>query len=114
MMSTNGIDTLAVVRPPAAAATQPKSKSLSDFWRALKLDWPYCKQILISIGCVLFVGLAMSFSLAALTPILRVLLANQTIQQWADTTVAEKRLGVHFLDDVQQVQLAQVKPEDAA
>jgi ABC-type multidrug transport system fused ATPase/permease subunit len=114
MMSNNGTESTPAASPLAPVAKPPKSKSLSDFWRAMKFVWPYRKQILISIGCALFVGLAMSFSLAALTPILRVLLANQTIQQWADTTVAEKRLGAHFLDDVQQVQLAQVKPEDAA
>lgn len=112
-MSNNGTEKPASLLP-AAAAKPPKSKSISDFWRAMRFVWPYRKTIGISVVCALFVGLAMSASLAALTPIMRVLLDNQTIQQWADATTVEKRLGIRLLEGGREVNVALVKPDEAA
>lgn len=93
---------------PAAAA---KSKDKRYFWRAMRFVWPYRRTILTSVVCALFVGLAMSASLATLTPVLRVLLNNQTIQQWADESIVERRLGVRLLEDTPEVHVVSVKPE---
>jgi subfamily B ATP-binding cassette protein MsbA len=105
-----------VAASPAAASPAPaaKSKDKRYFWRAMRFVWPYRRTILTSVFCALFVGLAMSCSLATLTPIMRVLLNNQTIQQWADESVVERRLGVRVLEDAPEVQLVTVKPDGPA
>src|SRR3954449_3562677 len=72
-----------------------KSKDPSQFWRAARALWPYRKIISISILCAFFVGLAVSSGLTAMVPILRVLLYNgQTVADWANEQISEKRLGV--------------------
>lgn len=77
----------------------------------MRFVWPYRRTIGTAVVCAIFVGLAMSCSLATLTPILRVLLNNQTIQQWADATIVEKRLGVRLMEDSPDVQLIEVKAD---
>ena len=90
-----------------------RSKSTRDFWRAMRFVHPYRRTIGVSVVCALFVGLAMSASLATLTPIMRVLLNNQTIQHWADATIVEQRLGVRFLEDSPELTVVNVKPDGA-
>ncbi|QOV91844.1 ABC transporter ATP-binding protein [Humisphaera borealis] len=84
-------------------------KGTREFWRAMRFVWPYRRTILISITCAFFVGLAASASLAAITPVLRVLLNNQTVQQWVDASVVEKRLGVRLLEDSAEMQVVEVR-----
>ncbi|HEX8913843.1 MAG TPA: ABC transporter ATP-binding protein, partial [Humisphaera sp.] len=91
--------------PPAA---KPRKRSNRDFWRAMRFVWPYRRTILTSVVCAFFVGLAVSGGLTTLTPIMRVLLNNQTIQHWADATIVEHRLGVRLLEESPEVQVVKV------
>jgi len=98
---------------PADTGSQRKPrKGTREFWRAMKFVWPYRRTIAISVVCAFFVGLAASASLAAIMPVLRVLLNNQTVQQWVDATIVEQRLGVRLLEDSPEVQVVSVKPDE--
>src|SRR5438045_2589417 len=115
LTTTNGQPSPAAA-PAATAdtpAAPPRKKSTRDFWRATRFIWPYRRTILFSFFSALFVGLAMSLSLASLTPVMKVLLSKQTIRLWADSTVAEQRLGVKFMEDSPDI-VVQVKPNGAA
>src|SRR5688572_29455155 len=70
-----------------------KSKDSTHFWRAARHLWPYRKIIAVSVVCALFVGLAVSTGLTTLVPIMRVLFSRQTVGDWANEQVAQKRLG---------------------
>ncbi|MDB5294192.1 MAG: msbA, partial [Phycisphaerales bacterium] len=95
------------------ARSEPK-RGTRDFWRAMAFVWPYRRTIAVSVVCAFFVGLAISGSLTAITPVLRVLLSKQTVQQWVDGVIAERRLGVRLLEGTPEAQVAQVKPDGAA
>src|SRR5688572_19229101 len=112
LTNTNGKPAPADTPPPGAdkrPAPPRKSKTTRDFWRATRFIWPYRKTIVFSFFCALFVGLAMSVSLATLTPIMKVLLSKQTIREWANTTIVEQRLGLRLVEDALEVQVLQVK-----
>src|SRR6476660_9176348 len=96
-----------------------KSKDPSQFWRAARALWPYRKIIGISIVCAFFVGLAVSSGLTAMIPILQVLLKeNQTVADWANQQIADKRLGVKLSpsgkDEVEVIHLFGDSPAEAA
>jgi subfamily B ATP-binding cassette protein MsbA len=93
-----------------------KSKDPSQFWRAARALWPYRKIIGISIVCAFFVGLAVSSGLTAMIPILRVLLKeNQTVADWANEQIAEKRLGVKFSESGDELfRIVSDSPAEAA
>ena len=110
-MATNGQGPRA---EPAPKRPRPAERT-REFWRAARFVLPYRRTIAVSVVCAFFVGLAVSGSLAAITPVLRVLLQNQTVHQWVNATVAEHRLGVRLLEDApEEAQIAQVKPEGRA
>ena len=110
-MATNGQGPRA---EPAPKRPRPAERT-REFWRAARFVLPYRRTIAVSVVCAFFVGLAVSGSLAAITPVLRVLLQNQTVHQWVNATVTEHRLGVRLLEDApEEAQIAQVKPEGRA
>ncbi|HEV7300108.1 MAG TPA: ABC transporter transmembrane domain-containing protein [Tepidisphaeraceae bacterium] len=73
--------------------------------------------MIISIICALFVGVAFTGGITAMLPIMRVLLNNQTVAEWANGQIAEKRLGVQLSDDTADVRVLRVEdgsPADRA
>jgi subfamily B ATP-binding cassette protein MsbA len=86
-----------------------KDKSLRNFWRACRFLWPYRRTVLVSIVCALFVGVAFTGGITAMLPIMRVLLNNQTVAEWADLQILEKRLGVQLTDEGQDVTVIRVE-----
>src|SRR5205807_365452 len=52
--------------------------------------------------------------LGTLLPIMRVFLNGDTIQTWADRAIAQKRIGVTFADQTEDLQIVRVEPGGAA
>ncbi len=65
--------------------------------------------MLISIVCAFFVGLAMNSGLAVMMPILRVLFNGQTVRDWVNSQIVEKRLGVKLAEDNAAVRPIDIK-----
>jgi ABC-type multidrug transport system fused ATPase/permease subunit len=59
--------------------------------------------VVISIVCALFVSFALAGGLGTLLPIMRVFLNGDTIQTWMDRTIAQRRIGVTFADQTDQL-----------
>jgi ABC-type multidrug transport system fused ATPase/permease subunit len=85
-----------------------RDKSLRNFGRATRFLWPYRRTVIISIGCALFVGVAFTGGITAMLPIMRVLLNNQTVAEWANGQIAENRLGVQLSDEAAEVRILRV------
>jgi ABC-type multidrug transport system fused ATPase/permease subunit len=75
---------------------------------------PYRRIIGISFVCAIFVGVATSGGLTAMIPIMRVLLDGQTVADWANSQIVEKRLGIGLAEDRDVVRLVQVKRDHPA
>ena len=101
-------------RPSDGAAGKPKDKRLSDFWRSTRYVLPYRRIVGISVVCAIFVGIATSGGLTTMLPIMRVLLDGQTVADWANSQIVEKRIGVKLADDRDVVRLITVKQGQAA
>ncbi len=91
-----------------------KDKSLRNFWRASRFLWPYRRTVIVSILCAVFVGAATTGGIAAFTPIMKVLLNNQTVSEWANSQIVAKRLGVSFADETAEVRVARVEDHSPA
>lgn len=100
--------------PADAAGSRPKDKRLSDFWRSTRYVLPYRGIVGISVVCAIFVGIATSGGLTTMLPIMRVLLDGQTVADWANSQIVEKRIGVKLADDRDVVRLIAVKQGQAA
>ena len=72
----------------------PKRKRNADFWRAIRFLGPYRGIVAASIICALLVGIVFTGGLGAMLPIFKVLLDDQTIEQWVDRQVVEDRKSV--------------------
>jgi ABC-type multidrug transport system fused ATPase/permease subunit len=87
----------------AAQETQEKKvkkSRLGDFWRAAKFVGPYRRRMIISILAALFVGATGTAGLTLLFPIMQVLLKGESVQQYVDRSVAERRLGATLNETV--------------
>ncbi len=73
--------------------TKRKRKN-ADFWRACRFLGPYRKIVAISVVCAFFVGLISTGGLAAMLPILNVLVKGETIQSWVDRQITEHEPGI--------------------
>ena len=91
-----------------------KDKSLKNFWRACRFLWPYRQTVLISILCAFFVGIAFTGGITAMLPIMRVLLNNQTVAEWADLQILENRLGAQLTDEGTEVGIVRLDDDGAA
>ena len=74
---------------------------------------PYRRIVIVSALCAVFVGLATSGSITTIMPIMRVLLNGQTVSDWGNVQIIERRLGVRLADDNDAVRLIQAKTETA-
>ena len=70
---------------------------------------PYRRIVGISVVCAFFVGLATSGGLTTIMPIMRVLLNGQTVADWANSQIVEKRLGVRLAEDNAAVRVVDLK-----
>jgi subfamily B ATP-binding cassette protein MsbA len=91
-----------------------KDKSVSSFWRACRFLYPYRRIVTVSILCALFVGAAFTGGLSTMLPIMQVLLKGTTIQEWAQQQIVERRIGVEFSDQVDDLVIIRVKPNSPA
>ena len=70
---------------------------------------PYWRMVMISIVCAVFVSVAFTGGLGTLLPIMRVLINGDTVAQWADAQIVEKRLGVKLADVADVVKIVHVE-----
>jgi subfamily B ATP-binding cassette protein MsbA len=75
---------------------------------------PYRRIVGISVVCAVFVGIATSGGLTTMIPIMRVLLDGQTVADWANSQIVEKRLGVKLAEDREVVRVIELKKGHAA
>src|SRR6476620_10507479 len=93
---------------------RPRDKSVANFWRSCRFLYPYRRIVAVSIICALFVGAAFSGGIGSMLPIMQVLLKGTTIQQWANQQIAERRLGVEFSEQADDLVVLRVKPKSVA
>src|SRR5688500_16407960 len=98
--------------PPAPRV--PKRKRNADFRRAIRYLGPYRGIVAASVVCALLVGIVFTGGISAMLPIFKVLLDDQTIEQWVDRQVIERRLGVTLMETPGEMVVASVKPDKAA
>lgn len=96
------------------ANKRPKSKGLGPFLRAARFAWPYRRRMLISVLCAVFVGATGTIGLSMLLPIMQVLLAEDTIPQYVDRSLAERRLGATLADEPNGLRILRVSPAGPA
>src|SRR6185437_10594063 len=84
---------------PSREQPRRKSRKNTEFWRACGYLGAYRRIVTISIVCAFFVGAITTGGLVAMLPILRVLINHDTVQNWADRQIVERRIGVSFSDD---------------
>src|SRR5471032_1700599 len=85
-----------IASPPAKRV---KNKSTADFWRATRYLRPYTDIVIISIISALFVGLAMAGGLGTMLPVLSVLIKGDTVPNWINRQIVQKRLELKFSAD---------------
>jgi subfamily B ATP-binding cassette protein MsbA len=86
-----------------------KSKDTRDFWRACRFLFPYWPMVATSIFCAIFVSAAFTGGLSSLMPIMRVLIAGQTVAQWADGQIVQHRLEIKLADVADAVNVVHVE-----
>ncbi|HEX4124625.1 MAG TPA: ABC transporter ATP-binding protein [Tepidisphaeraceae bacterium] len=87
-----------------------KSNDSKDFWRACRFLLPYWPMVATSIFCAIFVSAAFTGGLGSLMPIMRVLIAGQTVSQWANGQIVEHRLAIKLADVADAVNIVHVDP----
>ena len=77
-----------------APATDPpakprrKRKKNNEFWRACGFLGPYRKWVVIAIASAFISGVLLTIGMSAMLPIIKVLLADQTVQGWIGQQMA--------------------------
>jgi subfamily B ATP-binding cassette protein MsbA len=112
-MSLNGANPTVIESPPVRVPG--KSKSTADFWRATRYLRPYLDIVIISIVAAFFVGLTMAGGLGTMLPILSVLIKGDTVPNWVNREIAQKRLDVRFSADADppDLRVIRVTPDKA-
>src|SRR5947209_7943620 len=100
--------------PKLSAKRQLKKKNTQDFWRATRFLLPYRQLVIASIISALLVGVAMAGGFTAMIPILRVLINGDTVPNWVNRQVVQKRLQVEFIADAPDLRVNRVKSEGPA
>lgn len=85
-----------------------KKKKHAEFWRACRFLGPYRRLVVTSVLCAFLAGLIMTGGLAAMLPILRVLINGDTLQSWIDRQVAEHQYGVTLAPDPDSLRVIKV------
>ncbi|HEY8667846.1 MAG TPA: ABC transporter transmembrane domain-containing protein [Tepidisphaeraceae bacterium] len=92
----------------------PKNKKHDDFWRACKFLWPHRKIVFISVFCAFFVGAAFTGGLGTMLPILRVLIDGDTVPNWVNRQIVEKRLDIKLAEDPNRLMVVKVHHDGPA
>src|SRR5579862_535251 len=100
--------------PQEQAADRKKAKGTAQFWRACRFLYPYRGMIIISFLCALFVGLTNTAGLSTMAPIMQVLVKGDTIATWADREIAQRRLGLRFSNESDELLIVRVDHDSAA
>src|SRR5271155_5355228 len=97
--------------PEISPRRQAKKKNQADFWRAMRYVAPYRKIVIISVICAFFVGLATAGGLGTMVPILSVLINGDTVSDWANQRIVEKRLQISLVLDGDDLRIVRI-PRD--
>jgi ABC-type multidrug transport system fused ATPase/permease subunit len=100
--------------PKISAKRQLKQKNAQDFWRATRYLMPYRGLVIASVISALFVGVAMAGGFTAMLPILRVLINGDTVPNWVNRQIVQKRLGVTFAADTPDLRVISMKAKGIA
>lgn len=84
------------------------------FVRACRYLGPHRRSLIISVICALGVGLAFTGGIGTVLPIMQVLVNGDTVADWVNRKIAERRMGVRFVDDALVARLGKVKPAGPA
>src|SRR5262245_2554717 len=79
-----------------------KDKNHAHFWRATRFLATYKHLVIISICTAFFVGLAFVGGMGSILPIMQVLIEGETIRDWADRNIVERRLDIKIGSEDQQ------------
>src|SRR5437763_13367455 len=74
---------------PVTIDYKPRKGKNLYFRRALRYLYPYRRIVAVSIAAAFLVGVIFTTGLAAMLPILRVLLNGDTLQGWVDRQIAQ-------------------------
>jgi ABC-type multidrug transport system fused ATPase/permease subunit len=100
--------------PVSRSEPRKKEKGAAHFWRACRFLYPYRGMVLISILCALFVSVTNTAGLSTMAPIMQVLVKGDTIATWADREITQRRLGVKFSADSDELLIVKVEHKSAA
>lgn len=100
--------------PDKSAKRELKRKNSADFWKAFSYLLPYRRYMIVSIVSALFVGGAMAGGFTAMLPILHVLINGDTVPNWANRALVQKRLGVEFAADARALVVVYEKDNSPA
>ncbi|HET6252096.1 MAG TPA: ABC transporter transmembrane domain-containing protein [Tepidisphaeraceae bacterium] len=91
-----------------------KDKGAAHFWRACRFLYPYRGMVAISVLCALFVSVTNTAGLSTMAPIMQVLMKGDTIAIWANREITQRRLGVRFSADSDELLIVKVEKNSAA
>src|SRR5271154_887871 len=108
--------------PPASPEPRPisreeprrKEKGAAHFWRAFRFLFPYRGMVVISILCALFVSVTNTVGLSTMAPIMQVLMKGDTVATWANRQIAQRRLGMTFSSDSDELLIVKIGHNSAA
>jgi len=90
---------------------EKKAKRRRDeFWRAATYLRPHLKIVVISVLCALLVGATLTGGLGTILPVMRVLINDETVGDYVNRKIVEKRLGIRLTDDAGDVRIARIEP----
>jgi len=67
-------------------------RQFRHFGRVLEYVWPHKRHLVVAILCMIMVAMCYTASIASLYPILKVFLARESLPQFLDRSIAERRL----------------------
>src|ERR1041384_5101122 len=89
------------------------SRKTGEFWRSCRFLYPHRAIVVVSICCALFVGLASAGGLSTMLPLMRVFIEGDTVPNWINRQIVEKRLEVK-LSDAEDIRLLKVDADGPA
>ncbi len=75
---------------------------------------PYRRIVIISVICAFFVGLATAGGLGTMVPILSVLINGDTVSDWGNQRIVEKRLQIDVALEGDDLRVVRVTPDGIA
>jgi ATP-binding cassette subfamily B protein/subfamily B ATP-binding cassette protein MsbA len=86
---------------------------MRDFLRAMRFSWPYRYRLLLSGVCALFAAVFWSLNFTAIYPVLKILDADQNLQEWVDSSIQKQDTEIKRLEKkIQPLKDAQIKLQE--